>query len=176
MDVIITQRIIAVIGPESTGKTTLAGQLAAYFNADLVPEFAREYLEKLDRPYQEHDLLTIAQGQFTLEQQVIANGNTTIICDTDLLVLQVWSEVRYATTSTSIKELIRLQPKRFYILTRPDLPWEPDPLREHPNSRDQLFDGYERLLTASNLPFAIVDGTGENRLNNALIAINKASI
>jgi len=174
MDVSSPQRIIAIIGPESTGKTTLATQLAAHFDADLVQEYAREYLANLNRPYQEHDLLLIARGQFEREQQIIADGNPTVICDTDLLVMQVWSEVRYDVAQPAITDMIPLQRERFYLLMRPDLPWEPDPLRENPDDREHLFERYEELLNTLALPYAIVDGTGDNRFKNALNAISAA--
>lgn len=174
MDVTTAPHIIAIIGPESTGKTTLAQQLATHFNGALVREYAREFLGNYGHSYREDDLAIIAQKQFDLEQQAIASGRSIVVCDTDLLVIKVWSEVRYNRTAPSIDSLIAQQPPRLHLLTLPDLPWEYDPLRENPDDRDGLFDHYQRILTKMDNPFLIVGGMGENRLNNALKALETA--
>jgi len=167
-------RIIAIVGPESTGKTTLAKQLAAELNAELVDEYAREYLENLDRPYEKDDLFAIAKKQYENEQRALRCGKPFVVCDTDLLVIRVWSEVKYGEAPEEIAEIAAQQPPRFYLLTRPDLPWVADPLRENPDDREMLFETYERLLREMNVDFAVVDSIGEDRLKKAQNALKAA--
>lgn len=165
--------IIAIVGPESTGKTTLAHQLADRLNGQLVHEFAREYLTGLGRPYVESDLAVIAQGQFDLERQALASGHPTIICDTDQTVLHVWGHVRFGRAMDPIPRLLALQAPRIHLLMAPDLEWEADPLRENPMDRDRLFDRYAELLAQMGGRYVIVRGTGPQRLANALSALKE---
>jgi NadR type nicotinamide-nucleotide adenylyltransferase len=169
-------RIIAIVGPESTGKTTLAKQLAQQLDAELVDEYAREYLENLNRPYEKDDLLAIAKKQYENEQRALQCGKPFVVCDTDLLVITVWSEVKYGEAPKEIAEIAAQQPPRFYLLTRPDLPWVADPLRENPNDREMLFTIYERLLRDMNVGFAVVDGIGDARVKKALNALIAAGV
>lgn len=169
-------RIISIIGPESTGKTTLAKQLAEHLSAALVHEFAREFLTELGRPYGQADLLTIAEGQWAAEQQALAYDNPTVVCDTDLTVIKVWSDAKYNATDPTIIDLMHRQPERLHLLMRPDIVWEPDPLRENPDDRDELFERYLLLLDDLNADYAIVDGLGEARFANALRILGEVAV
>ncbi len=164
-------RKIAVTGPESCGKTSLARALAAHFKTLWVPEFARFYLPYLPTPYTEADVLTMARGQMALEDAIANEAIWPVFCDTDMLVFKVWSEVKYGRCHSAI--LTNLYNKRycFHLLCAPDLPWEFDPLRENADNRDQLFDLYEQSLKQENLPFVIVSGQGEHRVSAAIKAV-----
>ncbi|MCF8258435.1 MAG: AAA family ATPase [Flavobacteriales bacterium] len=168
----ISPQIIAIVGPESTGKTTLAHQLADHFDAALVNEFSRSYLHALGTAYQQHDLVEIANGQFQLEREALATGRTTIVCDTDLIVIKVWSEVKYGHLDDRIPLLLKQQPARIHLLARPDIAWEADPLRENPYDRDMLFEKYERVLQEMGASYGVVSGLGEARFRNALTALH----
>ena len=122
---------IVVIGPESTGKSTLSEALATALHTVWVPEYAREYLEHLNRPYSETDLQAIARGQLLKEGEVAPLVNKVLICDTDLYVIKVWSEHKYGRCHASILEEIARRKYDLYLLTGIDMPWSPDPLREH---------------------------------------------
>ena len=91
---------VVLFGPESTGKTTLAKQLARYYNSVWVPEYAREYLQNKwnnDRKTCEpKDLIPIAKGQIQLENELAKKTETILICDTDLLETKVYSEEYYS--------------------------------------------------------------------------------
>lgn len=165
--------IIAVVGPESTGKTALAYELGKRLNAPVVPEYAREYLTVRGGNYTKEDLDRIAKGQFDAEQQQLKEEHPVVICDTDLSVIKIWSDAKYGNTSDGITAMIALQPQRFLLLMQPDLPWEPDPLRENPNDRDELFDRYVAFLDGIGASYAIVSGEGEKRLKNAMDAIDR---
>jgi NadR type nicotinamide-nucleotide adenylyltransferase len=165
-------RKIAITGPESTGKSMLAEQLAASFQTVWVPEYAREYLELLGRPYEEKDILSIAQGQLLAEGSKLRQAGGFLFCDTEFLVTRIWSEVKFNRCDPWI--LMTLESHRYdlYLLCDIDLPWEYDPLREHPDQRQYLFDLYYNELKAGNFPFKVVHGTGPDRLKNAVRIID----
>ncbi len=166
-------RRIAITGPESTGKSVLAEQLAARYGTRWVPEYAREYLDQLGRPYEEPDLLRIAEGQLAVEVQTEKQASGMLFCDTELTVIKIWSEVKYSRCAPEILELLESRRYDLYLLCDIDLPWTYDPLREHPERRRFLFDYYHRELTAMQRPFAVVQGTGSARLGNAVAIIEK---
>jgi NadR type nicotinamide-nucleotide adenylyltransferase len=164
--------IIALVGPESSGKTTLANQLALHFEAELVAEFAREYIDTLNRPYTKDDVTFIAKQQVESENRAIKSGNPIIICDTDVLVVKVWRVVKWGDTDSLVENRLKNQDERLYLLLRPDLPWETDLQREHPTERNELFTYYEDYLIQAKKRYAIVEGLGIQRFENALRAIS----
>jgi NadR type nicotinamide-nucleotide adenylyltransferase len=164
-------RTIAVTGPESTGKSMLAEQLALHYNTVWVPEFAREYLEKLERPYEEKDILSIAKGQLASESAQMKYAEKFLFCDTEFIVTKIWSEVKYNRCDPWILEIIKTHRYDLYLLCDIDLPWQYDPLREHPHKRRYLFNLYYNELNSQKFPFAVIRGTGPRRLQNALKTI-----
>jgi len=156
---------VAVIGPESTGKSTLATYLAQQLSGGLVPEYARDYLQQLGRPYTEADLLSIAKGQCAAEDYYRLSNDPPpfLICDTELTVIKIWSEVKYSRVHPWILTELKQRSYDFYLLTYIDLPWEADPLREHPYKREFLFDLYLKECQNRNLPFALIKGSKEER-------------
>ena len=162
---------VVVTGPESSGKTTLARTLAAHYQVPWVEEYARNYIEQLARPYQEADLLRIAQGQTQVEDKAAQNHPPLLICDTSLLVIYVWSHYRYGRCHPWIEDQLAQRPVDHYLLCRPDLPWQPDPQRENPHDRDELFSQYEKMLCEKS--YTIVAGQGSVRLKAATEAINR---
>lgn len=166
-------RRIAITGPESTGKSVLAEQLAVHYRTCWVPEYARAYLDQLGRPYEEPDLLRIAEGQLAAEVKAESQASGILFCDTELTVIKIWSEVKYGRCDAGILEMLDSQRYDIYLLCDIDLPWTYDPLREHPDRRRFLFDYYHRELTAMQRPFAVVQGTGSSRLENAVAILEK---
>lgn len=163
---------ILVTGPESTGKSTLSALLAAHYDTVWVPEYARAYLETLTRPYQEDDLLQIAQGQMALENKMQQKTNKILICDTGLEVVKVWAEYKYQRCHSWILEEMKKHEYDLYLLTNIDLPWTPDPLREHPHLRQHFFNVYKRQLEDKGVPFIIIQGNYGQRLEKAIKAID----
>lgn len=159
---------VAITGPESTGKSMLAEQLAQYYHTVWVPEFARTYLETLGRSYEEIDILTIAKGQVAATQKMMSLARQVLFCDTELIVTKIWSNVKYRRCDPWILEGIERQEFDLYLLCDIDLPWEYDPLREHPHMRRDLFNLYFKELTLRKLPFAVIQGIGPARLGNAV--------
>jgi NadR type nicotinamide-nucleotide adenylyltransferase len=161
-------KVIAVTGPESTGKSMLTEQLAAHYQTAWVPEYAREYLEHLGRPYEERDILAIAQGQMSRQSKQLVAAKQFLFCDTELLVTKIWSEVKYDRCDPWILNSLNAHPCDLYLLCDVDLPWEYDPLREHPHQRQYLFELYFNELKFRNFPFFVVRGYGNDRLKNAV--------
>ncbi|MBS1736591.1 MAG: ATP-binding protein [Bacteroidetes bacterium] len=165
---------IVVVGPESTGKSTLSEQLAAHFNAKWLPEYAREYLLTNGKEYTINDLLVIAKKQIETEDQQIEEmekkGGSLLIIDTDLIVIKVWSEFVFGYCDTWILQQIALRQYDGYLLCDVDLPWVQDALREYPDKeiRQQLFKYYKENMSAQNAPWAIISGKYEERLTTAV--------
>lgn len=152
----------AITGPESSGKTTLSIELANQFNSIHVPEFAREFLTNTNGIYSESDLDTMAQAQ--VESWNLQTDTEIVFCDTDMLVFKVWSEYKFGRISPYILEALELQNFDHYFLCRPDIPWEEDPLREHPEARNELFEIYLKEIKKRNYPYTIIEGELENRI------------
>lgn len=164
---------ISITGPESTGKSSIAKQLAEHFNTLFVPEFAREYINNIHRPYVYEDILEIAKGQLHQEIEISTKVKNIFFCDTDLIVTKIWSEHAFGKCDSWILENIETHPYDLYLLMNIDLPWEFDPQREHPHMREFFFKLYENELLSRNLPFKIISGTGDNRLANAINIVEK---
>jgi NadR type nicotinamide-nucleotide adenylyltransferase len=165
---------IAITGPESTGKSMLACQLASHYNTVWVPEYAREFLATLTRPYVYEDILAIAVRQDQEIDNAIRNCREKFLfLDTELTVTKIWSIFKYGKCHAWIEKRLTEQTYDFYLLTDIDLPWQPDPLREHPDKREELFNLYSDELKSRNHPYDIVSGTGKRRLENAVRIIDE---
>jgi NadR type nicotinamide-nucleotide adenylyltransferase len=166
---------VVVIGPESTGKSTLSDKLAIHFNTVWTPEYARGYLNELSRPYEQHDLWEIAKGQLRLEDEKARQANRLLICDTDLYVLKVWSEHKYGQVDPRILEQIAARPYDLYLLTYIDIPWEEDPQREYPDPRmrEYFYRIYRDIVVNAGVPWVDIRGGYEEREKAAIAAVNK---
>ena len=156
---------IAITGPESSGKTSLAEQLAKHFSADLITEFARTYLEAQDGKYTKSDLPIIASGHLS---NIIKSQNSIQIIDTDFIGMKIWSDYRFQNTEESIIELIHQNTFDAHILCTPDIPWEEDPLRENQHDRDVLFELFQQELQAFNKEYIVVAGSHDNRFKESV--------
>ncbi len=164
---------IAIVGPECTGKTSLATQLASICKTTWVPEFARTFLENLGRPYVASDLLDIAKGQVQLEDDLALTADQLLICDTNLLVIKIWSEFKYNTCDLWIRENVINRNYDLYFLTNIDMPWVEDPQRENPEQREELFGLYKNALDNMHVNYLVLSGNEEERLVKALAAIKE---
>jgi nicotinamide riboside kinase len=155
---------IIVTGPESSGKTTLCKTLSEHFKISFTEEYAREYLNNVGREYKEEDLIEIAKGQLQSE-------TNSQLLDTDLITIKIWSEYKYGKSDKWILEQIEKQKSenRYYLLCRPDIPWEADPLRESPLNRDELFKIYKREIEELGHDYLIIEG--KNRFKNSISKI-----
>ncbi|MBK9638189.1 MAG: ATP-binding protein [Bacteroidetes bacterium] len=165
------QIVIGIVGPESTGKSTLAQALSKHFQLHYVPEMAREYLNQLGRPYQEEDLKKIAKTQQEEELKYRNSNQYLVICDTTLLVIKVWSEYKYHRCDEWILKAESECSYDLLLLTDIDLPWVDDPMREHPMERKELFSIYYRALIQKKEPFKLIFGNEKERFDKAIQAI-----
>lgn len=163
---------IAIIGPESTGKSTLAEKLAGHYKTQWVKEYAREYIDNLDSPYQKHDINLIARGQVKSEDLLMQSSNKILICDTNLLVIKIWSEHKYGHCEGWIIDEISKRTYDLHFLTYINLPWADDPQREHPHMRAYFYELYKKELESRHLKFIEVKGDMDNRFITAVSAIN----
>jgi len=160
---------IAITGPESSGKTTLAKSLNNYYkNSIMVHEFAREYLKSIKRQYNYDDLLNIAKGQKKKEEKANRTNKKIIISDTNLQVIKIWSLDKFKKCDNWI---LRTEEKyTHYLLCKPGIKWEADHLRENPLDRDRLFKLYLKDLQGK--PFTIISGNKQSRLSIGKKIIN----
>lgn len=167
-------RRISITGPESAGKSTLAAELAAHYGTVFVPEYAREYLEANGPAYTLADLDAIARAQLIEEELPVVPSHGLLFCDTDLLVIKIWSENAFGTCPAWV--LAELEKPRYVLtlLLAPDLPWAPDPLREHPDpaQRWHFYNLYRAELVSRNWPFAEISGPPAQRLAQAVAAVD----
>ncbi len=185
-----TIKKIVVIGPESTGKSTLCVQLAKHYNTLWVPEYAREYLEKNGTEYSYDDLLTIAKEQIELEEAIsyqlsaispqkpihhssFTAHHSPLFIDTDMYVMKVWCEFVFNKCHNWILNRIAERNYDLYLLCDVDLPWVKDALREYPdkNIREKLYYFYKDLMVNQSIPWCNISGNYEERFENAVAFI-----
>jgi nicotinamide riboside kinase len=144
-ELISNYKYLVFTGPESSGKSTLSEWFSEIHTIPLITEYAREYLSDLDRPYSNKDLDIIAKGQLAKEIENL--GEKHVVCDTDLLNIIIWYEVKYNLIPDWLLEWFQNDHNRIYFLCHPDIPWEYDPLRESPEDREILLSRHKNYLT-----------------------------
>jgi len=177
---------IVIIGPESTGKSTLCRELAEHYGTDWCPEFARSFLQKHGTAYTFDDLLTIAKGQLAIEDQMMhqleekqrreqeTHKIWPLFIDTDMYVMKVWCEFVFKKCHRFILEQIVKRSYDHYLLCDTDLPWVKDELREYPDlaTREKLFRLYKDCMIHQSTPWTLISGTETSRLHQAIKAID----
>jgi len=168
---------IAMYGPESTGKTTLAKQLAQHFQTIWIEEFARNYLQnKWDESQSictPEDLLPIAIGQVKLENEALKVADKYLFCDTNLMCTKVFSEIYYGFCDANLDKAARKHKYDLFFLTDIDVPFEKDDLRDKPNERETLIQKFEQALIDNKKPYLKLSGNQEERLEKAILAIDE---
>lgn len=164
---------IIITGPESSGKSTLAKLISQHYACPYIPEYARSYLDGINRAYDFNDLLKIAEGQDSRIEWMRPSKSNLLVCDTDKLVMHVWATQKFNKTVAAWLEAIKNDSSSFYLLARPDLSWQPDPLRENPDDRTHLFQIYENHLKKLDKPYFIVEGTGWSRFDASIDAVDQ---
>jgi len=159
---------IAIVGPESTGKSSLTKQLANHFDTMLVPEFAREYCKNLQRNYTLEDEVNIFYGQIALEKRIVKLAQKDFIfCDTMILTVKIWCDHLFGFTPQEVLKGIAEQSYDLYLLMDIDLPWQEDVLRDFPTLREHFMEIWHQELKALSANYKLVSGTGDQRFLNA---------
>ena len=173
---------IVIIGPESTGKSTLCEQLSAHYKTTWVKEYAREYLLANGTDYTFENLLNVAQGQIDKEesrvQSLMKNENSAesklVFIDTDMYVMKVWCEFVFDKCHHWILNTIVERKYDLYLLCNVDLPWVRDELREYPDlaNREKLYHHYKDIMVNQQVPWIDINGNYQERLQKAIDAVN----
>lgn len=167
---------IALFGPESTGKTTLAKQLAEHYKTAWVPEFARDYLQEKWNAKQQvcelDDMMPIAYGQTQLENEKALIANKYLFCDTNLMVTKVFSDIYYNYCDPLLVQAALEHDYDLFFLTDIDVPWEKDDLRDRPEGRESVFAVFKQALLEHNKPFITLSGDKNSRLKKAIAIID----
>jgi NadR type nicotinamide-nucleotide adenylyltransferase len=180
---------IVVIGPESTGKSTLCEQLAAHYKTAWVKEYAREYLLDNGKDYTYDNLLDIARGQIREEELTVdrwllaersandqrsTNNDQLVFIDTDMHVMKVWYEYVFEKCPNWILNRIVERKYDLYLLCNVDQPWVKDELREYPDlgTRNKLYKHYKDIMLNQNTPWVDISGNYEERLQKAIAAVD----
>jgi len=159
---------IAIVGPESTGKSWLTQQLATHYNTLFVPEYAREYCQGLNRSYTLEDEINIFHGQLALEEKLIQKTDKSIIFfDTMVLTVKVWCDHLFGFTPIEVLQGIKKQHYDLYLLMDIDLPWQEDELRDFPNLRKHFMEIWHHELQDASVNYEVVSGTGNTRFITA---------
>lgn len=166
---------VVMTGPESTGKSTMAETLATHYNTTFATEYARGYCDPLLEGYRltPEDFNCIARGQFLEEGYAAVRANKYLFCDTDLIVTKVYSEMYNGSCPKFITNMIKGRKYALHLLMDIDVPWEDDKTRVFldPKKRKEHFDRIRTALDAYGYKYVIISGIGEERLKNAIRAI-----
>lgn len=163
---------IAIVGPESTGKSTMSSYLAKYYNTVWIPEFAREYCEKLTEPPAWQDEVNMFYGQVALEEELLPKANQLLICDTTFITVKIWSDYTFGKSPQEVLDELPKRPYDLYLLLNIDLPWEDDPLRDFPNLREHFMEVWYKELNELNANYKVISGSGSERYANAVKVID----
>jgi NadR type nicotinamide-nucleotide adenylyltransferase len=162
---------IAIVGPESTGKSTMSIFLADHYNTVWVPEYARGYCEKLTEPPTWQDEINMFNGQLALEAEFLPQANKLLICDTTFITVKIWSDEMFGQSPKEVLDELPKHPYDLYLLLNIDLPWEDDPLRDFPHMREHFMAVWYKELDALNANYVLISGTGDDRYESAVTAV-----
>ncbi len=164
---------IVLIGSESTGKTELAEHLAKKFNTTYIPEYAREYIEKLNRSYRYEDVINIALKQIEQEQVFLEKAHEILFYDTYLIITKIWLQHVFNHVPDWINKRIKDSDIDLFLLCNNDIEWKYDPARENPDLREYLFEKYKSELEYYHFNYRIISGRGEERFKKAELFVNE---
>ncbi|MFD2864834.1 AAA family ATPase [Mucilaginibacter antarcticus] len=164
---------IAIVGPESTGKSTMSAYLARHYDTIWVPEYARGYCEKLTAPPTWQDEINMFYGQIALEDEMTAQAyNDLLICDTTFITVKIWSDEMFGSSPKDVLDELPKRPYDLYLLLDIDMPWEDDPLRDFPHMREHFMEVWYKELDSLKANYVLISGIGQARYDNAVKAVD----
>lgn len=156
---------VAILGAESSGKSTLAEALAAHYKTLWVPEYLREFVDVHGRVPFEHDQYGIARTQREREQAALARAARFLFCDTTPLMTAMYSRVYWGRVDADLARLDAHHDYDWTLVTAPDTPWEPDGLqRESETVRQKVHGMLLETLGARNIPYVLLKGSLPQRV------------
>jgi len=164
---------IAIVGPESTGKSTMSAYLAEHYHTIWVPEFARGYCEKLTEPPTWQDEINMFYGQLELEKELLPKANKLLICDTTFITVKIWSDEMFGSSPQEVLDALPKYRYDLYLLLNIDMAWQDDPLRDFPHMREHFMQVWYKELDALNADYKLISGQGRERYQNAINAIDE---
>lgn len=164
---------IAVVGPESTGKSTMSAYLANHYQTVWVPEYARGYCEKLTGPPTWQDEINMFYGQVELEKSMLSQANKILICDTTFITVKIWSDEIFGKSPQEVLDALPQHKYDLYLLLNIDLPWQDDPLRDFPHMREHFMQVWHHELKALDANYVVISGTGDDRYESAVKVIDQ---
>jgi len=164
---------IAIVGPESTGKSTMSAYLAKHYATVWVPEFARDYCAALAEPPTWQDEINMFYGQLALENEYLPKANRLLICDTTFITVKIWSDHTFGRSPQEVLDELPKHPYDLYLLLSIDMPWEEDPLRDFPHMRDHFMDVWHKELQDLNANYMVISGIGQERYDHAVMEIDR---
>ncbi|MBS1533019.1 MAG: ATP-binding protein [Bacteroidetes bacterium] len=163
---------IAIVGPESTGKSTMSAFLAEHYQTAWVPEFARDYCAALTEPPTWQDEINMFYGQVALEEEYLPKANKLLICDTTFITVKIWSDHTFGRSPQEVLDELPKRPYDLYLLLDIDMPWEYDPLRDFPHLREHFMGVWHKELKELDANYVVISGLGQERYDSALKAID----
>ncbi len=172
---------VALVGPESVGKSTLAARLADAFDTVWVPEYGRTHTtllaERHGVPFAEvfapADIEAIAMVQAQWEDRAARTANRVLFCDTELLTTRIWSEMFFGSCPESVVAASEAREYDLYLLLDTDVPWVDDGTRGFRDRRDDHLNRIRELLEALGRPYETIRGTFEDRFSRAVAAVQE---
>jgi NadR type nicotinamide-nucleotide adenylyltransferase len=159
---------VAILGAESSGKSTLAAALALHYGTVWVPEYLREFVETLARVPEEGDQYRIARTQLELEDAAAAKATRIVFCDTTPLMTGVYSRFYWGRVDAQLALLERRHDYAVTLVTAPDSPWEADGLqRDSEEVRQTIHELVVRILQEREIPYLLVNGSLQQRMLQA---------
>lgn len=164
---------IAIVGPESTGKSTVTQQLAKHYHTLWVPEYARYYCAALTSPCDLQDEVNMFYGQLALEDSILAIADKDFIfCDTTFITVKIWSDEVFGETPKIVLDALPDYHYDLYLLMDIDLPWQEDALRDFPHKREYFMQVWHQELKALDATYVVVNGQQDERLSNAITIVD----
>ncbi|HEY2082633.1 MAG TPA: AAA family ATPase [Verrucomicrobiae bacterium] len=172
-------RRVCVLGAESTGTTTLAQSLAEKLDTVWVEEYGREYsavkLEKNVSLWRTDEFVHVAEEQNRREDQAARAANKILVCDTNAFATVLWHRRYMGTHSQEVEAIASKGRCDLYLLTGDEIPFVQDGLRDGEHIRHEMHTWFEEALAAQAVPWKLLRGSKEQRLDEALRAVNTST-